>query len=579
MGQHPTIEAALNARASTKDRIRSAQAQYYVVTAEIDVIGAGEAVVDVTFPVYFVDKPKHYKGGELQSGESFTTGSFPTTDIVILQWDTRLRDDGTAVYSGATIGIVTTGIPGQLSTVQFHAEGIGIRQTTSDATAADDAPGVYVPGTVPGTIPGVVPPGAVPPGAPIIGSPTVSLQTVTIHFLAPTSTGGSAITLYTATATSSTGGSTRVVTGPSSPIVMTNLGAAETYTVTVRATNLAGTGPASAASGSFTTGTNPNVSGGAANIRSKIGSQQGLRIYETSTTNRWNSAAQPVGQSINWHWNFETTVETDGSIAGQNWNFVGAPQTVFRVSGPLSAFDSGSRDGDMATDAGHLAALYTAQGNVPQLLRPFYEWDSNWMTWGIGDSYDTTTFIRVFKRVVNAFRAVHPQVKVSLCGDLGYGDGTGHGNVFAHAHALWDTVLTGLAGYVDYLDVDCYSNGPPANVEGNGLNWLVNELEMIKQVAIAHGVQIAHGEWGIGDPNLSQSPHNWDAVVWTQTFLNWWASLPATGPGSLGHIELFDVGFYQGQLPDGRAVIAVPNPTSNPDGLRCASTIKQFLAA
>jgi hypothetical protein len=59
---------------------------------------------------------------------------------------------------------------------------------------------------------------------------------------------GSAITGYTVTCTSSDGGLTGTQTGSASPITVTGLTTARTYTCTVTATNSRGTGLASAPS-------------------------------------------------------------------------------------------------------------------------------------------------------------------------------------------------------------------------------------------------------------------------------------------------------------------------------------------
>jgi hypothetical protein len=82
------------------------------------------------------------------------------------------------------------------------------------------------------------------PGAPTIGTATGSNAQATVDFNAPASDGGFAITSYTVT--SSPGGLTG--TGASSPITVTGLTNGTGYTFTVTATNIAGTGPASAPS-------------------------------------------------------------------------------------------------------------------------------------------------------------------------------------------------------------------------------------------------------------------------------------------------------------------------------------------
>ncbi len=69
-----------------------------------------------------------------------------------------------------------------------------------------------------------------------------------VSFTAPASDGGTAITGYTVTATSSDGGTNRTVSATGSPFVVTGLTAGKHYTFTVTAINGAGTGPPSAAS-------------------------------------------------------------------------------------------------------------------------------------------------------------------------------------------------------------------------------------------------------------------------------------------------------------------------------------------
>jgi hypothetical protein len=96
---------------------------------------------------------------------------------------------------------------------------------------------------------------AVVPGSPTIGAPTAGNGQVTIAFTAPASTGGAAITSYTAT--SNPGGFTG--TGSSSPISVTGLTNGTPYTFTVTATNSAGTGAASSASTSSTPRTVPDA--------------------------------------------------------------------------------------------------------------------------------------------------------------------------------------------------------------------------------------------------------------------------------------------------------------------------------
>ncbi|MEP7156577.1 MAG: hypothetical protein ABI905_12440, partial [Betaproteobacteria bacterium] len=91
------------------------------------------------------------------------------------------------------------------------------------------------------------------PGAPTIGTATPGNAQLSVAFTAPASNGGSAITSYTATC----GGISN--SGASSPIVVSTLTNGTSYTCTVTATNVAGTGSASAASAGATPRTVPGA--------------------------------------------------------------------------------------------------------------------------------------------------------------------------------------------------------------------------------------------------------------------------------------------------------------------------------
>ncbi|MPM41042.1 hypothetical protein SDC9_87691 [bioreactor metagenome] len=90
---------------------------------------------------------------------------------------------------------------------------------------------------------------AVTPGAPTIGTVTAGDEQATVSFTAPANNGGAAITSYSVTVSPA---DVPPVYGVSSPIVVTGLTNGQSYTFTVTATNLAGTGPASGVSSGVT---------------------------------------------------------------------------------------------------------------------------------------------------------------------------------------------------------------------------------------------------------------------------------------------------------------------------------------
>ena len=116
-----------------------------------------------------------------------------------------------------------------------------------------------------GRIPPSVAPAATVPAAPSAVAVVVNGTSVSVRFTAPAD-GGSPITSYTATCTSSNGGTTRGGTGAASPITVTGLTSAKTYTCKVKATNAVGVGPNSVASTSFIVPAVPGAPSGVAVI-------------------------------------------------------------------------------------------------------------------------------------------------------------------------------------------------------------------------------------------------------------------------------------------------------------------------
>lgn len=336
-----------------------------------------------------------------------------------------------------------------------------------------------------------------------------------------------------------------------------------------------GTYSVSAASGS---------AGGKAAVRLAMGQQQPQFNFIASVTSHWDSAG-----TVSWNrnWNYNTCVETDSATAADTssigFGVPGRPPAVFRVAQPSAAFLNHSQDSKLDSDAANLELARQRQGGIAQLARLVYEFDGGWMPWSIGGQTQSgapnnptqgqiNTFCQGIEYAIARMLAVSPTLKFDLCGSMGYGDPN---NIFGHGHTVWDAVMAQLGGVFDgglisYFDWDAYSNGPP------GGSWLQTELDMLAARAVVWGVQIAHGEFGIGgtiSPVVSQAPHNWTPSAWGTTFVNWWKSLPASGRGSMGHVEIFDIG-GDGVFLDGRGGVLVPNG----EGLAFAGAIEAGLA-
>ena len=141
----------------------------------------------------------------------------------------------TVSFTSATAGVCTITAGGVLTFVTAGSCTINANQAgDSSFLAASQASQTF-------TVAAVV------PGAPTAPAATAGDTQVSVAFTAPVFTGGTAITSYTVTVSPA---DVAPVNGASSPIVVTGLTNGQPYTFTVTADNVAGTGPASAASNS-----------------------------------------------------------------------------------------------------------------------------------------------------------------------------------------------------------------------------------------------------------------------------------------------------------------------------------------
>lgn len=124
-------------RRADLDRIDSMMVKVHTVTGWLDVTNAGEASVDVNFPVWFIEKPGFYFGGELADGFSPVETDFPTISVMVLRWDIETRGLG-EYWVGATLGVVTTGAADQKVTVHWHMEGKALRNPVGDNGETED---------------------------------------------------------------------------------------------------------------------------------------------------------------------------------------------------------------------------------------------------------------------------------------------------------------------------------------------------------------------------------------------------------------------------------------------------------
>ena len=164
------------------------------------------------------------------------------------------------------------------------------------------------------------------PGAPTIGAATAGNATASISFTAPSSSGSSAITGYTATCTAGT--TSRTGTGTASPISVTSLVNGTAYSCSVTATNATGT---SAASGtvSVTPAATATVTTAAVDCPYS-GTYTGSYSASGTLTSTWSWACSSTNRTLTANGLPNHTVGTFPSAANPN------TITVQAVSGTMT---------------------------------------------------------------------------------------------------------------------------------------------------------------------------------------------------------------------------------------------------
>jgi len=157
---------------------------------------------------------------------------------------------GNITASGAASPLIVTGL----------TNGTTYTFTVTATNSIGDGPASAASNSVTPAAPATV------PGAPTGVSAAAGSGQATITFTPPANDGGSAITGYIVMSTPGN----ITASGAASPLTVTGLNNSTTYTFTVRATNIAGTGPASAASNSVTPAAPMAAAGGNHSLTLKI---------------------------------------------------------------------------------------------------------------------------------------------------------------------------------------------------------------------------------------------------------------------------------------------------------------------
>lgn len=124
-----SIQHNLQAERVEAERVQSVSGGFSSVVGSAFLAGEGEGKFDVNFPVSFTNKPYFFFGHEVEQGAAISATAFPVCSASVLSWDTSVNGDGSPLYNGAVIAVVTLGVAE--SHVHFKFEGVALKNPIS----------------------------------------------------------------------------------------------------------------------------------------------------------------------------------------------------------------------------------------------------------------------------------------------------------------------------------------------------------------------------------------------------------------------------------------------------------------
>lgn len=103
----------------------------------VRVKGSGEVLVDVEFPVKFVEQPYFTFGASLASNHAPEAGSFPVHCATVTHWDTEDKSEQRQYYKGCTLAIVALGADNQRVNINCVFQGKAFRGPSGSETTLD----------------------------------------------------------------------------------------------------------------------------------------------------------------------------------------------------------------------------------------------------------------------------------------------------------------------------------------------------------------------------------------------------------------------------------------------------------
>lgn len=124
MSELELFRRRLNLAKANAEGFRDISAGPTRCSGQFMVDSSGELEAQILFPVKFSQKPLLSYAGELKEGDMLTSSRMPTLRMVVLSWILEDKPPFQSLYTGAVLGVVLDGPPGQRMLATWHMDGV-----------------------------------------------------------------------------------------------------------------------------------------------------------------------------------------------------------------------------------------------------------------------------------------------------------------------------------------------------------------------------------------------------------------------------------------------------------------------
>lgn len=113
----------------------------HVVTGFKEIVGSGERLIDVGFPVSYIEMPMFVSGASLAPGSELVTGEYPSVNAIVAYWSIVQPDQelyGTAqrtFFKGCQLALTATGPESQRIWFNWQFTGMAVANPITGPTA------------------------------------------------------------------------------------------------------------------------------------------------------------------------------------------------------------------------------------------------------------------------------------------------------------------------------------------------------------------------------------------------------------------------------------------------------------